>query len=277
MYTPLVPLSGIGGWKFLQRTEARQQELFNKSPDVQRNIEHFKENIANAKTAEDLVKDRRLMQVALGAFGLDDDLDKKAFIQKMLEGGTEEKGALALRFVDPRYRELSEAFGYGNKSGAQVGKSDFASKIIKAYKSRQFEVAVGNADNDLRMAMTFKREIAKVLKADMSDNAAWFSLMGNKPVRMVLEKAFGFPTSFGTLDLDRQRSDFKSKASRMLGSSGMEAFKDPKNVEKVIKNFLIRSQIENGLSGGAAVRGSAALMMLQTAPVGGGNLLISSF
>ena len=41
------------------------------------------------KSAADLVADRRLLKVALGAFGLEGEIDKKAFIRKVLEEGTD--------------------------------------------------------------------------------------------------------------------------------------------------------------------------------------------
>ena len=52
-------------------------------------------------SAEALVKDRRLLTVALGAFGLDGEIDKKFFIRKVLEGGTEASDSLANRPYDP--------------------------------------------------------------------------------------------------------------------------------------------------------------------------------
>ena len=87
MFQPVIPSGGISGWRFLQRTYDAQLETFGQSAQIQRETDHFKEKIAGITTAEDLVADRQLLTVALGAFGLSDDIDNKFFIKKMLECG----------------------------------------------------------------------------------------------------------------------------------------------------------------------------------------------
>mgnify|MGYP006142551315 FL=1 len=82
MFQPIVPSGGLVGWRFLQRTYESQADNFNQSTQLQRDTEYFRENIASISNAEDLVADRRLLTVALGAFGLDADLGNKFFIKK---------------------------------------------------------------------------------------------------------------------------------------------------------------------------------------------------
>ena len=74
-FQPIVPLTGYVGWRFLQNTLERQQETFNQSSQVQRDTTYFRENIGKIQTAEELVNDRRLLSVALGAYGLDEDIN----------------------------------------------------------------------------------------------------------------------------------------------------------------------------------------------------------
>ena len=87
-YTPAIPLSGYAGWAFLKRTMPTQQASFNAAPQNKRDEDYFREKIGTINTAEQLVNDRRLLRVALGAFGLDKDINNKFFIQKVLQDGT---------------------------------------------------------------------------------------------------------------------------------------------------------------------------------------------
>ncbi|MEM9127018.1 MAG: flagellar protein, partial [Pseudomonadota bacterium] len=87
-FQPVIPSGGVVGWRFLQRTYEAQIDSFSQSGVNQRETQYFLENISNVLTAEDLVSDRRLLQVALGAFGLEEDLDNRFFIQKILQDGT---------------------------------------------------------------------------------------------------------------------------------------------------------------------------------------------
>jgi Protein of unknown function (DUF1217) len=261
-FQPQIPLPGIAGWRFLERTQVKQQAAFEKGPELARDTAYFEVNIGKVTTAADLVADRRLLKVALTAFGLEGELDKRAFIRKVLEEGTTDPKAFALRLTDPAFRKLAAAFGFGDPGGPRAAAPGFAAGIVAAYKTRAFEAAVGDASNDLRLAMHFRREIAE-LSAHGTEGASWFTVLGSKPLRQVFEKAFGLPAAFGKLDVDRQREVMRDKTSAMFGASDLTAFRDPANVQKLIDRFLARAQIEAGVS--AATPGSAALTLLQNA------------
>ena len=67
MFQPVLISSGLSGWQFLQSTYDRQIATFNQSTQIKRDTDYFAENISSVTTAEDLVSDRRLLTVALGA------------------------------------------------------------------------------------------------------------------------------------------------------------------------------------------------------------------
>ncbi len=64
-----------------------QRNAFRSDPTMTRATETFREKIGTIKTAEALVADRQLLDVALTAFGLEDDINAKAFIEKVLAEG----------------------------------------------------------------------------------------------------------------------------------------------------------------------------------------------
>ena len=278
-FQPVVPISGVGGFLFIERTREAQQAVFDQSPQLEREMAYFRENIANITTAEELVADRTLLTVALGAFGLDEEIDKRFFIQTILAEGTEDPEALANRLVDTRYSDFSEAFGFGNLLGPSVQQSDFADRILDAYKTRQFEIAVGNVDNSIRLAMNFEREISNyVPETDEIDRAgtAWFRIMGNEPLRAVVSSALGIPDAVATLDIDRQLEIFEEKAAQIYGTSSASLFADPENVDQIIRDYLAREQIAAGPS--ASTPGMAALTLLSSSGLGTtstSNLLLS--
>ncbi|KMW59216.1 Flagellar basal-body rod protein FlgF [Candidatus Rhodobacter oscarellae] len=267
-YQPVVPLSGFAGWTFLQRTRESQQEAFENSQLIQRNTTYFEENIGEIKTAEALVDDRRLLEVALGAFGLDEDINNKFFIQKILEDGTLDPDSLGNRLSDKRYFAMAEAFGFGDFPIPNTELSDFPQEITSLYKERQFEVAVGNADTNMRLALSLDRELDTLLEESTTDDGRWFLVMGQPPVRQVFETALGLPSSFGSLDIDLQLTGFRDAASQRFGDAEVSQFADPEKREELIRLFLVRSEIAAGT---ASITGaSAALTLLQNANIGGG-------
>ena len=163
--------------------------------------------------------DRRLLKVALGAFGLEGEIDKKAFVRKILEEGTADPASLANRLTDKSYHKLAVAFGFGDLGGARTGQAGFAAKIVGAYKTRAFEAAVGDADNNMRLAMNFRREIAEIAQGA---GGSWYAILGSKPLRQVIEKAFGLPSAFSQIDIDKQRDILVDKTGAMFGSRGLD-------------------------------------------------------
>ena len=265
-FQPIVPHTGYVGWRFLERTVETQRMAFENSPELLRDLQYFKENIGKATTAEDLVNDRRLLKVALGAFGLEDDLNKRAYVLKALVEGTDVEDSFANRMVDKRYQKLSTAFGYGNVQGARVARSDFAESILTPFKIQKFEVAIGNSDESMRLAMVFVREIGEFAASENADNSAWFKIMGNPPMRQIFETAFGLPNSFGLLDVGKQRDIFRDKARMIFGDSSLATFTASDNVDKMLTTFFVRKQISENI--GSDVRGSTALTLLKSSADG---------
>jgi len=238
----------MAGWAFLKRTQTAQQAAFNAAPEIQRDTDYFARQIGKVTTPAELVGDYRLLKVALGAFGLDDDLPNKAFVQKVLEEGTLAPDSFANRMVDKRYAALSEAFGF-DLGTPNTQLSDFAGRLLDTYRDRQFEIAVGNSDSALRLAMTLERDLPDIIARDNTSDGKWFAVMGNEPLRQVFETALGLPATTAALDLDRQLEMFRDRARSVFGTGEVEVFSDPDAAKRLNQLFLARSQVAAGSEG----------------------------
>jgi len=278
-FTPVIPNSGLAGWSFLQRTIDRQEEVFAKSPDIARDIEYFQNNIQNIETLDDLMQDRKILKVALGAFGLGEEISKGAFVRKIIEEGTTERSSFANRLNNPDYIELAETFNF--EAGTLSLSDADIEKISSQYQRQNFEIEVGNVDETMRLALNFQREIQDFVGQGLSENAGWFRLMGSVPIKTVLEGAFNLPQEFSALDVDKQKDILSDKAQKLFGGKTIEVFSDPEAVEKVINDYLLREQINAGPS--QSTPGFAALSILGQSNSGSGvgtsglfNLLLSN-
>ncbi|TDX24880.1 DUF1217 domain-containing protein [Rhodovulum visakhapatnamense] len=426
-FQPVLPLTGYAGWRFLERSMERQQDAFNKSPTTQKELDYFAKNIGKVTSADDLVSDYRLLKVALGAFGLQDEIGNKFFIKKVLTEGVDAEGALANKLADKSYYKLAEAFRFvSSGAAAAAAKDDFANdlslkiegagylavttpsgevaytrnaslkrnadgqivtaegytvassrdakllpgagngtdtggketafsgitipdfvetltvndkgevyghfeggrqglllgrliltsfsdedalavlgadtteeikdqnatpadhetayfvvtqesgdpisgraledgfgsfkrgeaveaqetfdaaSITAAFLTRSFEVAVGEQNEDMRLALNIDRELVTLAADDMSEDAKWFSIMGSGPMRSVFDMAFGLPDSFAALDLDRQLDVYKAKAKAMFGDASVSQFSGDEMRDKLIKMYMIRSEASTG-------------------------------
>ncbi len=260
-FQPVISGPGLAGWHFLQRTYDAQSAAFNNTPQLDRDTSYFNEKIGNVFTAEALVGDRRLLSVALGAFGLSDDLNNRFFIQKILEDGTGNSDALANRLADNRYKRLSDAFGFGPGEIPKTLSAPRMLEIVDLYKTQSFEVSVGEQDDTMRIALYAQRELESLANDPMSEDAKWFSIMALPPLRKMFETALGLPAAFGQIDIDRQLEIFQDKASSTIGKSTVSQFTDPEALQKLTNLYLARSQIAS--LNGSFSSGSTALILLQ--------------
>ena len=259
MFVPAIPIGGLPGLRLLDRTSETQRAAFEQSPQIKRETDAFRERIAGIETAEDLVQDRDLLRVALGAFGLEDDIGKKAYLRKVLEEGSGQN-SFAARISDSRFKQFSEAFGFGDPGGRRNSDPGFANNIIASFQERQFEVAVGQSSDALRLALNFRREMADIASQPSAEQLGWFQVMGQKPLRTVFETAFGLGSGFGKLPLDQQKSEFERRTQSITGSPSVDQFTDRANVEAVLDRYLILA--DTGVGGASNVPGSAAVQIL---------------
>lgn len=263
-FQPVIPLPGLGGWAFLSRTLERQQASFNDSPMLQRDTAYFREKIATVTSADALVNDRRLLRVALGAFGLQSDIDNRAFIRQILEGGADDRSALANRLADKRYLAFAQGFAHLRKGDdAPAIPSSFADRIIRQYEGREFEVAVGNQDDTMRLALALQRDLPELAQTYRTDTSRWYALLGNPPLRKIMETSLGLPKEFGLLDIDEQRTRMSAAMQRRFGVSDLEQISQPDVLDKLTRRFLVMSQLREMQAEFSS--SGIALVLLQTA------------
>jgi len=219
-------LPNLAGWQVMTRTAAAEKARFLKDPEVAREIEYFKANIGKIETPADLVKNRRLLAVTLEAFGLGADVNAQARIRKVLEEGMIDPKALANKLIDPRYKEMAEAFSFDIVGNLRLKDPKFVQTVVDKYATNMFEGAVGDNNVDLRNAMYFQRKIASA--------TTWYDVLADKGMFAVVKTALGLPDSFSKLDVDRQRDILESKVK-------LATLKDPRQIDNFAKRYLAMS------------------------------------
>lgn len=242
-FRPLLPLGGLAGWSLLNRTLERQQDAFANSLSQRNLAGQFEKRFGQIRTASDLVADRGVLRVVLGAFGLQDDLPNRAFIVQVVEGGVTERTALANRLSDKRYAAMASALAHLARGGSGQPPDTLAAQIVRDFHQRGFETAIGEQRQDYRLAMAIQREIPAIAAQFRTDQARWFGLLGNPPVRRVLETALGLPREFAALPLDQQVTRLQESALRRLGTDKVAALAEPAALSRLTQRFLALSEI----------------------------------
>ncbi|WP_368345207.1 DUF1217 domain-containing protein [Pelagovum sp. HNIBRBA483] len=260
-FQPILPFGGYSGWRFLKRTLDMQQNTFARSAATPRLLAHFKEKIGTTNSVEALIDDRRLLQVALGAFGLDADLNNRAFIRKILEDGTQDPEALANRLADKRYRRFAAAFARPEGGLVTARGAAFTDRIITKFQAGAFQEAVGAVDETMRLALNLQGALGDLFSETTTNDARWYGIMGQPPLRRIFETALGLPASFASADIDTQHQAFKDRARAALGTDTLDALNDPDAQEKLLRLYFAREAVSSQPSSSASI----ALSLLQAA------------
>lgn len=261
-FQPAIVGSGIVGWRMLQRTYDTQFEVFNKGPALEREVSRFLEQVSEIETVDDFVRNREVLRVALGAFGLEGDINNTYFVKKVLEDGTLDPRSLANRLGDRRYKEFSEFFGFGPGELKTTGLNYKMQEVAQRYREMSFESAIGQQDNSLRVALYAQRELQELAELDESERTKWFTIMGDPPLREMIETALNLPSSFAQLDIDSQLPQFQKRMRRLTGSPDVAQFTEgSRELQRLTDVYLARSQVLSGTSGFSS--GAVALTLLQ--------------
>jgi len=242
-FQPIIPVQGLAGWKYVTRTLDEQIATLSKSPEHQRDTAYFADRIGAISNAQQLVADRRLLRVALGAFGLQGDIDSRAFIKQILEQGTSDPSALANRLTDGRYFRLAEAFGFDEPSPGKLQRPGFAADIVKRYLDHQFEERVGEQDNSMRLALNARRDLAEIGASTASESVKLYRILGSSPLRKVMETALSLPSQFSQIDIDQQVAVIREKLSDLYGIQKFDEFTEKEVLEDFLQGFIIRDQV----------------------------------
>ncbi|MEL7031243.1 MAG: DUF1217 domain-containing protein [Pseudomonadota bacterium] len=277
-FQPVLPLSGFAGWNFLQATYDKQLETYSASPQIQRDIDYFKEKVAQPISVEDFVSDPRLRRISLTAFGLSGEEWKTGYIRNILEEVQDPDSSFLQRLNNPQYTSFAEAFEPANGQINLI--TSEIDTIAARFAAESFEIAVGQQDDTMRLSLNFQDGIGELVTEGSTDEAVLFKLLGSTPIRTVLETALGIPANLSQLDVDRQAEFLDDRLKSQFGISSVQELKDPEVIEKVLQRYQILAGINQNLSTTSSA--STALVLLGNAASGFGavasqNLFLSGF
>ncbi|WP_298915653.1 DUF1217 domain-containing protein [uncultured Algimonas sp.] len=256
---PSIVGTDLPGYLFLKATQDRQQTAFEKSTEVKRDVETLREKLAQPFKLDELMGDRSLLRPVLQSFGLEEELDKGAFVRRIIQEGPDDPKGFARRLNNADYLELSQAFKADTEGQIRLSHGQIED-IVENYKERAFQIAVGEQDQDMRLALNFEKEVSDLAADSSSDKAFWFKVIGNAPLMEVFKSALIVPDGLANLDVDKQADYLQERAEKVIGDDPRAVLATKEGVETTIRKFLVQNQIANGPS--ALTPGASALTLL---------------
>lgn len=277
-FQPVVPLSGIGGWKFLQATYDKQLQSYTNSPQVRNDRDYLIEKFSQPMAVEDFLKDSRLMRVTMTAFDLSGEEWKKGYIRKVLEEVNDPESTFLARLNNPKYTNFANTLKPVNGS-ISLDVENVAALAVR-FEANSFEIAVGEVDDTMRLSLNYKSEIGAIVGNGSKEDTIAYRLMADIPTYTVVKAALNLPSDMSKLPVERQAQMIKDGLKSALGVSKLADIASPEAVDKLIVRYHAMKSISEGAANYSPA--SAALILLGGGGYGYGagasqNLFLSSF
>jgi hypothetical protein len=183
----------------IQNNLARYQKMVANEPSVKTATDYYAANIGKVTSIKDLVSNYRLLSYALTAYGLGDQVNNKALITKVLQGGvnnadgTTNTKALANTLANANWAKFAAAFDFVGQGASSVTSSTAVATTEAAYSEQTLESQQGKQDVGVQLALYFQR-VAPTIKSP-------YSVLGDKNLLEAFQTIFGITlNSNGNID-----------------------------------------------------------------------------
>jgi hypothetical protein len=155
---------------------------FQKTPGYAQAVTYYQANIGKVTSVDALLKDRKLLTVALSAFQLESEIDAKGLLRKLLSQDPTAKTSLAQQLLDPRFKQFAQAFaGLRSDGGASVQNPNNVNTVLAGFQTNEYGKWVANTTGDptVRQALYYQRTVQDTL--DISDTGKLFTQFQQSP------------------------------------------------------------------------------------------------
>ncbi len=220
----------------IENNLARYQKMVANEPSVKTATEYYAANIGNVKSISDLVGNYRLLSYALTAYGLGDQVDNKALVTQVLEGGVSSSKALANTLSNPNWAKFAAAFNFAADGASSISTSSAVSATEAAYGEQTLESQQGQQDVGVQLALYFQRVAPTITSA--------YSVLGDKNLLEAFQTIFGVTlNSNGSIDANA------AIVSRLMPMSDLT---DPTKLKQLTERFTAEYTLDYGPGGADA-------------------------
>jgi hypothetical protein len=191
---------------------------------------YYSSKVGDIQSIDDLMADKRLLNYALAAYGLDPALEPAARIRQMLEGGISDPKSPANQLTDKAYVVFVTAFNFAEYGEAATTRTPAQLPSIDKFMRQTLEENAGKENEGVRLALYFERKAANLTN--------FYEILADPALAKVVRTALSLPESFASADIDRQVKLFEEKLD-------IEDFTDPEKLGIFLNRFTALWEVNN--------------------------------
>jgi hypothetical protein len=197
---------------------------------VKAESDYYLANVVKVTSIDDLLANKRVLNYALSAYGLDPKTEDPARLRSLLEGGIRDPDSPVNKLGDKRYKAFVAAFNFEQYGEDATTYHASQQPVVDKYMRQTLEEDAGQTNDGVRLALYFQRNAP-----NLTD---WYQVLADKALSQVVRTAFGMPDSFASADIDKQVKLFESKMD-------ITDFADPEKLDKFITRFTSMYELQN--------------------------------
>jgi hypothetical protein len=214
----------------------RYQAMTAAEPAVKSATAYYEANIGKVTSIQDFVGNYRLLSYALDAYGLGDQINAKALITKVLEGGVSNPKSLGNTLSDSRWKAFAAAFDFVGQGALSVSSTSAVKTTTADFVEHQLESDQGAEDVGVQLALYFQR-VAPTISNE-------YGILADPNLLEVAQTIFGLSPATSATNIDAQAKAL----SQLLPISDLQ---DPKKLQQLTERFTAMYDLTYGPGSGA--------------------------
>jgi hypothetical protein len=200
---------------------------------------YYRDKIANIRSLNDLIGDKRLVAYLVKAYGLGDEAITDQLLRGVLTSDPFDEDSVANQQANSGWRDLAAAFNFTADGGLDAVPSlqpQTRADIVRAadnYLRLTMERQAGEENQGVRLALYFDR------KAPLIENA--MDILADKALYEVVRTALGLPLAVA-------QASTQTQAKMIEDRLNIEDLQDAKKRERFLAQFTTLYDMENGIS-----------------------------
>lgn len=215
---------------------SRYQAMTESEPTVKTATAYYKANIGNVTSIAEFVGNYRLLSYAMQAYGLGDQVNAKALITKVLQGGVTNSKSLANTLSDLRWKAFATAFDFVGSGASSLSSTSAVATTTSAYAEQQLEAEQGTSDVGVQLALYFQRVAPTVTNS--------YGVLADPNLLEVAQTIFGLSPSTSATDIDAQAKVL----SELMPVSDLQ---NPTKLQQLTTRFTAMYDLTYGPASGA--------------------------
>lgn len=215
----------------IQKTRfLKEPELTTAKTKAKAEVTYYQAEVEKMKNVDDLLKNRRVLDVTLVAKGIDPKTVSNDFLKKLFKSDPNDPKSFLNTQTDSRYKQIVASFNFDAKGNLlQSGTSAVQDRghlqsTVDNYYQNELEVKQGDENPGVRLALYFERKAQTVTSA--------YDILGDKALLEVFKTTYQMPDGFSNMKIEQQKALVEKKLN-------LSDLKDPEKVKKLIQRFSV--------------------------------------